>query len=145
MDQLFPLSEDAESQQHAQEILYIHCAHKGMQVGSILGLTLGSILLFTPARRPFMVRRLSNLGAAIGPFASMGLCFGKMRGKEEIEWKDRSWRLQRNVTQLTVDRSSEGALAASLLFARNVTGISVATATVAAGAWNWYNANVQNK
>lgn len=140
MDQLFELSESAEEQKNAETILYTHCAHKGMQVGAGVGSILGVLIHFFGRRNvnSHPIRFLSNLGAVVGPLASMGLCYGMMAGKEKIEWQDRAWRLQRNQRQITTDRCSEGALLGGLLFARRSIGVSVALATASSFVLNEY-------
>jgi hypothetical protein len=143
MDKYFEQSETAEGQQNAEAILYIHCAHKGMQFGAGLGTVLGVLIHlfgFRPGSRP--ISTLSNIGAMTGPLASMGLCYGKMRGKDKIEWQDRAWRLQRNQRQNTVDQFSEGALLGGLLMARKYVGVSIALSTIGAFAMNEYQARV---
>jgi hypothetical protein len=51
------------------------------------------------------------IGAGI---ASLGL-IGRMWGREEIEWKDRSWRLRYNTGQVAVDNWGEPAAALGVL------------------------------
>ncbi|KAL8753102.1 MAG: hypothetical protein Q9184_005525 [Pyrenodesmia sp. 2 TL-2023] len=104
LSQLFPHPSYAEDQSSAYTILTIHCLHRGFTAGAIVGLLapLARSGLSTILRRPtlaaplpWIARLLSS--AAIGSLSGTALLAvgmtGRMWGREEIEWKDRSWRL----------------------------------------------------
>lgn len=140
----FPLAKDVESQENAKIIVYRHYVRKAMQMGSTAGLVFGSILFLTPYQRPHLIRRSANLIGAGFVIPAIGLCYSDMKDKGEIEWKRRAFDLQRDSSHFAADAGSEVALVGStvLQFAfryRNYTGISIAAATIAGSAWDWYN------
>lgn len=64
--------------------------------------------------------RGSGVGAAIGTGLLTVALVGRMWGREDIEWKDRSWRLLENKGQVEVDSwSVVGAAAGSVLVLRD--------------------------
>lgn len=78
-------------------------------------------LLFTPT-----ILRATATGGALGT-ALMALAIPmRMRGREEIEWRDRSWRLLENRGQMEVDSFSvAGAVCGALFMLRNTAGRSL--------------------
>jgi hypothetical protein len=103
MSYFFPTSEYADDQPLARTILATHVLSRGFQLGSAIGLL--------NCGAAYLVKRRSIIGAGI---ASLGL-IGRMWGREEIEWKDRSWRLRYNTGQVAVDNWGEPAAALGVL------------------------------
>lgn len=72
-----------------------------MPVCGVLGCALGAVTGLLRKGRP--IRRLAVQGTSIGWLSGSAVgamaTWGRMRGREEIEWKDRAWRLQRNMGQ----------------------------------------------
>ncbi|KAF2190655.1 hypothetical protein K469DRAFT_657146 [Zopfia rhizophila CBS 207.26] len=113
MSSLFPHPAYAEDQTLSHEILYFHVIRAGAATGSLIALaTAPSSLLVsryrqkTPFTRATLLPRLLThsargivLGAIFGGLAT----WGRMRGKEEIEWQDRAWRLLENKWQVESD------------------------------------------
>ncbi|KAL8927231.1 MAG: hypothetical protein Q9208_002407 [Pyrenodesmia sp. 3 TL-2023] len=119
LTRLFPHPNYAEDQPSAYTILMIHCLHRGFTAGAIVGLlaplarSAFSTILRRPtlaAPLPWTARLLSS--AAIGSLSGTALLAvgttGRMWGREEIEWKDRSWRLLGNQGQNHEDEWSFG-------------------------------------
>ncbi|KAI4204587.1 MAG: hypothetical protein LQ346_001597 [Caloplaca aetnensis] len=119
LSQLFPHPSYAEDQPSAYTILTIHCLHRGFTAGAIVGLCapLARSVFTTILRRPTLAaplpwtaRLLSS--AAIGSLSGTALLAvgmtGRMWGREEIEWKDRSWRLLAHKSQNREDDWSLG-------------------------------------
>jgi hypothetical protein len=73
--------------------------------------------------------RAGALGAAVGVFAT----WGRMRGREEIEWQDRAWRILGNRGEnqtdwVTMGGVSAGAVASAVAARRGVIPSSVGSA-----------------
>ncbi|KAL2059950.1 hypothetical protein VTL71DRAFT_10105 [Oculimacula yallundae] len=114
MSRLFPHPPYAEDQPLSTSILTTHVLTRGIQVGSLAGTFAGTSLLalrhFSVLSRPKLrssarttLLRSTGVGALTGfALLAIGLRI-QMYGKEDIEWKDRSWRLLENKGQLECD------------------------------------------
>ncbi|MCJ1390196.1 hypothetical protein MMC18_003054 [Xylographa bjoerkii] len=124
MSHLFPHAAYAEDQPLAHTILTTHVFFRGFQSGAAVGLLVGSARhslsllrqrrapsstlaqLYTPARIAFLpatIVRSTAVGAVVGTALMAVALPGRMWGREEIEWQDRSWRLLENKGQMEVD------------------------------------------
>lgn len=112
MSRLFPHPAYAEDQPLHHTILAAHVLHRGFQAGGVLGLIGGATRSLLSAQTT-AAGRVALLGPALVQSAGVGSLMGvgcmaiglplRMRGREEIEWKDRSWRLLENEGQMAVD------------------------------------------
>ncbi|MCJ1380759.1 hypothetical protein MMC17_003868 [Xylographa soralifera] len=150
MSRLFPHTAHAEDQPLAHTILTTHVFFRGFQSGAAVGLLLGSARhslsllrqrrvpsplsqLSTPARLAFLpatIVRSTAVGAVVGTALMAVALPGRMWGREEIEWQDRSWRLLENKGQEEVD--AWGVLGASV---GAVMGIGGRKGLVERGMW----------
>ena len=110
MNHLIPHPAYAEEQPYYRTILASHVLFRGFQAGSILGGVVGPITYVARrAGRPVFLPlflRTTGVGAVLGT-ASMAVALPlRMWGREEIEWRDRSWRLLENRGQNEVDQWS---------------------------------------
>ncbi|MCJ1237201.1 hypothetical protein MMC14_005186 [Varicellaria rhodocarpa] len=115
MSRLFPHSEYAEDQPLAHTLLATHVIYRGFQSGAVLGLLTGAVRCIpllrstsTPAATLWplarsLSERSTGVGAAIGAGSMLVGLPARMWGRQEIEWKDRSWRLLENKGQMEVD------------------------------------------
>lgn len=102
MSRFFPHPPYAEDQPLSRTILWSHTIYRGFQTGAFLGLTTHIVCQYI-FRRPSSLLRLTGNGALIsGAFLALVTPM-RMWGREEIEWKDRSWRLLENERQMEVD------------------------------------------
>ncbi|KAI4250760.1 MAG: hypothetical protein LQ352_005265 [Teloschistes flavicans] len=126
MAMIFPHAVYAEDQPYPRTILTIHCLHRGFTAGAILGMLppLERHIFSTILRRPSPVNHTSFISrllasAAVGSLGGIILlAFGmtaRMWDCEEIEWKDRSWRLLANNTQNAEDGNSSTFIIAGAL------------------------------
>lgn len=121
----------AEDQPYAKTLLYTHVFHRGFEAGGLIGVFLGGYKLYKH-RQLLLQKSIANPAAAtaaaanttsivnktamrsifypimarsslIGAGATMLLTTGRMWGKEEVEWQDRSWRLLENKGQVMHD------------------------------------------
>lgn len=122
LTQLYPHPVYAEDQPSAYTILTIHCLHRGFTAGAILGLLAPAArsAFNTALRRPTIAAPLpwptrllsSTAVGSLGGIAFLAVAMtARMWGREEIEWKDRSWRLLANRTQNREDDWSVGGAA----------------------------------
>jgi len=108
MTSFVPHTEHAEDQPHARAILTFHVLRAGAAAGSII--SAGTATLTTLYYGP---RTLSGFGGRLLRHSARGIVFGtvfsglalagRMWGREEVEWQDRSWRLLENQGQMEVD------------------------------------------
>lgn len=111
MSRFFPHTAYEEDQPLGRTILTTHVYYRGFQTGAFVGLATGSILSLLQLRRPLAHRaawiplalRSTGYGAAIGTALMVPALASRMYGREEIEWKGRSWRLLENEGQKEVD------------------------------------------
>ncbi|OAA67634.1 hypothetical protein ISF_03810 [Cordyceps fumosorosea ARSEF 2679] len=110
MSRYFPHTPYAEDQPLAYTILTTHVAMRAVTLGTLLGIATTSARTAIPALRrpnaaPFAARLLRSCAASIAVtlgVTGVGLA-ARMRGRERIEWQDRSWRLLENRGQLETD------------------------------------------
>ncbi|KAL2817996.1 hypothetical protein BDW59DRAFT_152339 [Aspergillus cavernicola] len=109
MSHFFPTTEYAEDQPLPRSILTTHVLYRGFQTGTtlaLLGRTAQNLRTHQPITTSILVRAAAT-GAPIGT-GLMGLALlGRMWGREEIEWKDRSWGLMHNQGQVEIDDWSQ--------------------------------------
>ncbi|KAH7054365.1 hypothetical protein B0J12DRAFT_451350 [Macrophomina phaseolina] len=117
MSSIFPHATFAEDQQYARTIVTFHVLLRGFTAGPGLSFIPFSAALFRDifARRQHSAAvlaarllRYSAGGVVAGTVGSGIALAGLMRGKEEIEWLDRSWRILANKGQVEVDWWSLG-------------------------------------
>ncbi|KAF7198536.1 hypothetical protein HII31_00275 [Pseudocercospora fuligena] len=109
MSRFFPHSPYAEEQPYSHTLLYSHVLYRGFQTGVTLGL--GSIALqsaYGYVRGRSSIPRAAFLPttgrwALITTALMVPATYGRMYGREEIEWQDRSWRLLENKGQVETD------------------------------------------
>ncbi|KAI9819840.1 MAG: hypothetical protein M1827_006409 [Pycnora praestabilis] len=120
MSHFWPHGPYAEDQPYSRTILSIHVLQRGFETGAIIGFLAGSTRHLIQRRSmtslflPYIIRS-TGVGAAIG-IASMTVVLPlRMWGREDIEWRDRSWRLLENKGQVEVDSWSHAAAAVGAL------------------------------
>jgi len=121
MSRLFPHTPYAEDQPLPHTILTTHVLTRGLQAGSLVGTGIGTILytfrqfkILAPkipaSTFTATVLKSSGVGAVVGVGLMCVALPGRMWGREEIEWKDRSWRLLENKGQLECDDWTYGGM-----------------------------------
>jgi hypothetical protein len=117
MSHFYPTSEYAEDQPLSHTILTTHVLSRGFQLGTAIGL-LNTGAAYLVKRRPLTtptLLRSAGTGGLIGAgIVSVGLV-ARMWGREEIEWKDRSWRIRYNTGQVAIDNWAEPGAALGVL------------------------------
>lgn len=111
MSRFFPQAPYAEDQTLSKTILTTHVFYRGFQTGATLGILTGlarSIPILRTSSNASslasaLILRSSGVGAAWGTALMAIVTPARMWGREEIEWKDRSWRLLANEWQKEVD------------------------------------------
>ncbi|KAJ1555648.1 hypothetical protein HK405_015108 [Cladochytrium tenue] len=113
MNRVFATRDLTEDQDNAHLILHLHVASRSAMLLSAVGsvAAVGAATAAAVRRRPALLfRRLARYNAAaavLGP-AALGplMTEGRMRGRAEIEWQDRSWRILLNRGQNAMDTGS---------------------------------------
>jgi hypothetical protein len=118
MTSLFPHPQYAEDQPSAHAVLYLHVLRASAMTFSFLSLpyTGISILRSRMHHRSLTMNTVlsktflnSGRGLVLGAVAGVAMTWGRMRGKSEVEWQDRSWRLLENKEEVNTDWESIGA------------------------------------
>ncbi|KAF3045257.1 hypothetical protein E8E11_000380 [Didymella keratinophila] len=144
MTSLFPHPQYAEDQPSAHAILYLQVLRASAMTFSFLSLphTGISILSSQVQHQPITVntvlsKNLSNSGRSLilGAVAGVAMTWGRMRGKSEVEWQDRSWRLLENKGEIytdweTIGATGVGALAGVAAARRGVVPLSAGRAAL---------------
>jgi hypothetical protein len=121
MDSIFAQAAYAEDQTKAHSILYLHVMR-----ASAMSFTFVSLLRFpfdaarariqnTPISLNTLLTRTlkaSGRGFVMGTAAGALATWGRMRGKEEIEWQDRAWRILNNKGEDQTDWAVAGGVGA---------------------------------
>jgi hypothetical protein len=139
MDSLFRQAPYAEDQTNAHSILYLHVIRASTMSFAFISLfqfpislvraryTKATINMSALAARTLQSSgRAGALGVAVGVLAT----WGRMRGKEVIEWQDRAWRILGNRGEnqtdwVTMGGVSAGAVASVVAARRGVIPSSV--------------------
>ncbi|KAF2036047.1 hypothetical protein EK21DRAFT_83770 [Setomelanomma holmii] len=121
MTSLFPHTAYAEDQPNAHAILYLHVMRASAMSFSFISLfRFPASLLNARYRkapidmRTVTARTLQSSGRALVLGSAVGalMTWGRMRGKEEIEWQDRAWRVLENKGEVKTDWVAMGGLSA---------------------------------
>ncbi|KAI0525340.1 hypothetical protein F5B22DRAFT_589510 [Xylaria bambusicola] len=122
MSRYFPHPEYAEDQPLARTILTTHVETRAITTGAIIGAGMEAFRQMRKAPVPNTLEapRSQVFFRAVGKstlwtigIVSAGLV-GRMWGRDEVEWKDRSWRLLESKGQLETDDWSYGGMLAGL-------------------------------
>lgn len=124
MSRFWPHTPFAEDQPYPHAILYTHVLTRAIQAGAVVGSASGAAWALlrrsrgiTPPTFAATILRSTGVGAVVGTgLLAVGLPM-RMWGREEIEWKDRSWRLLENKGQVEVDDWTYGGMALGLVSA----------------------------
>jgi hypothetical protein len=124
MTTLFPHTAYAEDQPSARTILYTHVTRASAMSFAFIGaLTAPASLAIsryrtgtTPNLTPVLLKHTGR-GMLIGAVAGPLMTWGHMRGREDIEWQDRAWRLQENRGEVDTDVWVAGSMAAGAVVA----------------------------
>ncbi|PVI05987.1 hypothetical protein DM02DRAFT_610323 [Periconia macrospinosa] len=117
MTSLYPQAPYAEDQPHAHQVLYLHTARAGAMIGSFVSLLTATTSTLLSHRKhnpsPLPVPFRTNLthtflthaphGLLAGALFGVTATFAQMRGRQEVEWQDRSWRLLGNKGEVWTD------------------------------------------
>jgi len=111
MSRFWPHTPYAEDQPFARSILYTHVLTRAVQTGAVVGSGVGiaTHLVRTlrktalPAPLATQLVRSSGVGAAVTTAIMLVGIPARMWGREDIEWRDRSWRLLENEGQVECD------------------------------------------
>lgn len=107
MSRFLPHPPYAEDQPGARAILTSHVWARGWITGAIIGAGITTARQLVPrTRTPDFGSRLVLSAARGGIWTTpliMAALYGRMRGREMIEWQDRSWRLLENRGQVETD------------------------------------------
>ncbi|KAK8100363.1 hypothetical protein PG999_010737 [Apiospora kogelbergensis] len=120
MSRYFPHTAYAEDQPLSRTILTTHVLTRAVTTGAVLGTGMygptPTAAAAAIAKAPFQQRFFRATGVTtlwtIG-VVSVGLV-GRMWGREEIEWQDRSWRLLEHKGQLETDDWTYGGMVAGV-------------------------------
>ncbi|KAF2708319.1 hypothetical protein K504DRAFT_468661 [Pleomassaria siparia CBS 279.74] len=121
MTSLFPHTPYAEDQPLSHSILYLHVVRAAAMTGSFIPLFTVPVSLLASRYRNntlsiatnFLPRLLTHSARGIvgGTMFGIVATWGQMRGRAEIEWQDRSWRLLENKGEVDTDWWASGGAA----------------------------------
>lgn len=120
MTSLFPHPQYAEDQPYARSILYLHVMRASAMSFSFFSLFQFPISVVAARSRKSPVDynvvlsrtlKTSGRGLVLGTAAGAVMTWGRMRGRQEVEWKDRSWRILENDGEVKTDWVTLGAAA----------------------------------
>ncbi|KAJ8109980.1 hypothetical protein OPT61_g7053 [Boeremia exigua] len=143
MTSLFPHPQYAEDQPNAHAILYLHVMRASAMTFSFLALPYTGISILTSRLRKLpasstsiLTRTLLNSGRGVvfGTVAGAAMTWGRMRGREDVEWQDRSWRLLENKGEVDTDWETVGATGVGALAGLAAARRGVVPVTAAQGA-----------
>ncbi|KAF3310417.1 hypothetical protein TWF173_009531 [Orbilia oligospora] len=117
---MLPTSDYAEDQPLYHFILTTHVVHRVLPIGAFISSAIplaSTFILRRAAVYPLTVLllRSNSTGALVSLGLGGAMTLGRMWGRADIEWKDRSWRLLRNTGQAQLDDFSAAGLVAGAL------------------------------
>lgn len=133
MSRFWPHTPYAEDQPYSHPILYTHVLTRAVQAGTVVGTGIGTTVFvlrrtgilkpaFPPTTFTTTLLRSAGVGSVVGlGLLSVGLPL-RMRDQEEIQWRDRSWRLLENKGQVEVDDWTYSGMALGLASAATARG-----------------------
>ena len=144
MTSVFSHPHYAEDQPYARTILYLHVMRASAMSFSFLSLAQfpASIIAVRYRKMPIdynaiLARTLktSGRGLLLGTAAGAFMTWDRMRGQEEIEWKDRSWRILENNGEvktdwITLSGAGVGAVAGLLAARRGAVPVTIGNAVL---------------
>lgn len=142
MSRYFPHTLFAEDQPLGKTILTTHVATRAFTTGSLIGVGTSFTRQLVPGLRgkkstgSFDARMLRSVSISSGwtvGILSVALV-GRMWGREDIEWQDRSWRLLENKGQVEVDDWTYAGMAAATVAAL-VSKVKAPGSAVAMSGW----------
>lgn len=132
MSRFWPHAPYAEDQPLSKTILTTHVITRAITLNTIIAAGITTTRQVIPFLRPkqpdaltFFPRivRSASTGTVLALAVGTLMTAGRMRGREEIEWQDRSWRLLENPGQVeTDDWTVVGAGAGALIGANALKG-----------------------
>ncbi|KAF2830037.1 hypothetical protein CC86DRAFT_285578 [Ophiobolus disseminans] len=142
MTSLFPHPTYAEDQPRASAILYLHVIRASSMTFAFFSLAQFPFTLLRNSYRKtstsistLVARTIQTSGRAfvIGSVVGALATWGRMRGREEIEWQDRAWRILENEGEVNTDwavltGATGGALVAAAAARRGAMPVSVGRA-----------------
>lgn len=145
MSRFFPHTPYAEDQPLAHTILTGHVVARTITVGTLVSAAITTTRHLIPSLRPktataagwsFTPRlaRSASTGTLIGIGLGLVMTAGRMRGREEIEWQDRSWRLLENRGQVETDDWTAGGVLAGAVAGGTAYGLRGAVGGVGLGS-----------
>jgi len=122
MSRFWPHTAYAEDQPYSHAILTTHVLTRAVQAGSAVGNGVGTAVFLLrhfhiissripPKTFTTTLLRSTGIGAIVGTGILAVALPIRMAGREEIEWKDRSWRLLENKGQVECDDWTYGGMA----------------------------------
>jgi hypothetical protein len=121
MTSLFTHTPYAEDQPNSHAILYLHVMRASAMSFTFISLFQFPISVIrarrsaTPIPTSTLVAstlKISGRSLIVGTLAGVAMTWGRMRGREEIEWQDRSWRILENKGEVHTDWMSLGGASA---------------------------------
>lgn len=87
----------------ARTILTTHVLYRGFQSGAAVTIPILAFRQWRSGLQQYSALRSVGNGALIGTVLMVPTLYARMLGREDIEWRDRSWRLLENAGQKEVD------------------------------------------
>lgn len=142
MASLFPHTVYAEDQANAHATLYLHVMRASAMTCSFASLFRFPASLLNARYRKLPIdmraitaRTLTSSGRALVIGSAVGalMTWGRMRGREEIQWQDRAWRILQNEGEVktdwvTIGGAGAGAVAGLVAARRGAVPASVGNA-----------------
>lgn len=116
MTSLYPHTPYAEDQPNSHAVLYLHVMRASAMSFTFLSFPY-SLISARLRTQPLLPTVFLNSGRSLifGALAGAAMTWGRMRGRSEIEWQDRSWRLLENKGEVDTDWETIGAMGGGAL------------------------------
>lgn len=131
MSRFFPHTPYAEDQPLSRTILTTHVIARAITASALISAGITTTRQLVPAFRPKVtdlslaprLLRSASTGTLVAVGLGAAMTVGRMQGRDEIEWQDRSWRLLENKGQVETDDWTVAGMAAGAAVGAAVGGL----------------------
>lgn len=110
--ELLPKAPKPSEQTNSEAIVYLHTSIKGLELGLVLGSTIGILYSLIRQRKvnPSKVSQFINYGVGLGIVGTTIMTYSRVSQSDLAKNQSRAYRLERNPNQNTIDNFTLGGM-----------------------------------
>ena len=129
--ELLPKAPKPSEQTNSEAIVYLHTTIKGLELGLVLGSTIGILYSLIRQRKvnPSKVSQFINYGVGVGVIGTTIMTYSRVSQSDLAKNQSRAYRLERSPNQNTIDNFTLGGMVLGQglggLLAKNITKLTL--------------------